>query len=156
VRVVAAPWVSSLGGEGGDFGEVVGQDAVAVPDPGAGESVEAGAVELVAVFEVADAAFAAGSLFDEAAEAGLSFLGLAGGCGSAFAGDGDGFHAGVVQVGFDVGFAVAAVGGHGRGRLTGAVVDAFDRGCQLRGAGWVALLVWSRTMPSALSMIWAL
>jgi hypothetical protein len=38
----------------------VGENAVAAPDPSAGEAVEAGAVEVVAVFEVADAAFAAG------------------------------------------------------------------------------------------------
>jgi hypothetical protein len=74
----------------------VGQDAVAAPDPGAGESVEAGAVQVVAVFEVADAAFAAGSPFDESPESGLSFVVLAGGAGSALAGDGHRSHAGVV------------------------------------------------------------
>jgi hypothetical protein len=88
--------VSGVGGEGRDFGEVVGEDAVAAPDAGAGEPVEAGAVEVVAVFEMADAAFAAGSLFDQTAEAGLPFVGLPGGTCAALAGNGHLFHAGVV------------------------------------------------------------
>jgi hypothetical protein len=89
--------VLRLGGcEGADFGEVAGQDAVAAPDPGAGETVEAGAVQVVAVFEVGDAAFAAGAPFDQASEPGLSFVGLPRGGGSALAWNGHGCHAGVV------------------------------------------------------------
>jgi hypothetical protein len=67
---------------------------------------------------------------------------LAGGAGSALAGDGDGFDAGFVQVGSDAGFAVAAVRSYGLWGAAGALqlADPFDRGCQLRGVGGVALL----------------
>ena len=46
-------------------------------------------MQVVAVFEVADVVFAAGSQLDRAAEPGLSFVGLAGGAGSALAGERD-------------------------------------------------------------------
>ena len=56
-----------MGGcQDGNFGEVVGVDAVAASGVGAGEPVEAGALQVVAVFEVADVAYAAGSPFDQA------------------------------------------------------------------------------------------
>jgi hypothetical protein len=55
-------------------------------------------------------------------------------------GDGHRFHAGVVQIGLDGGFAVAAVRGHRSWGTVGAVGDPFDRGCQLRGVWCVALL----------------
>ena len=49
-------------------------------------------------------------------------------------------HAGVVQVGLDAGFAVAAVGGDRAWGPAGAAADPFDRGRELRGVGRVALL----------------
>src|SRR3954451_23332152 len=73
-----------------DLDEVVGEDAVAAPGSGAGEPVEAAAVEAVSAFEVADASFAAGAPPDEPAERPAVFVGAAGGVGSALAGDGDG------------------------------------------------------------------
>jgi hypothetical protein len=78
-----------VGCQGGDFDEVVGEDAVSAPGSGAGEGGQAGAVPAVAVFEVADAAFASGAPFDESAE-GWALFGLpAVGAGGAFTGDGD-------------------------------------------------------------------
>nr|BFE63990.1 hypothetical protein GCM10020063_085160 [Dactylosporangium thailandense] len=67
-------------------------------------------------------------------------VGSAGGVGGALAWDGDRLHAGVEQGGLDAGFAVAAVRGRGPWSTTGAAGDPFDRGWQLRGVGWVALL----------------
>src|SRR5687768_11841473 len=94
--------ISAVGrGEGCDLGEVVGEDAVAAPDPGTGESVEAGAVQVVTVFEVADAAFAAGSPFDQFAEGWSLFVSASAGAGGALAGDGDVFDAQVVEVFLD-------------------------------------------------------
>src|SRR5690242_16788616 len=101
--------------QGGDFGEIVGEDAVAAPDPRTAQAVEAGAVPAVAVFEVADAAFAAGAPFDEFAEGRASLVLAAAGAGGAFAGYGHLRDAQVVQLSFDVGLAVAAVGGDGSG-----------------------------------------
>ena len=54
VRVGAGVWLGRCrsGGEGADLDQVVGQDAVSGPDPGAFGAVDAGAVPAVAAFEV--------------------------------------------------------------------------------------------------------
>ena len=57
-----------LGSEGADLDQVVGQNAVSGPDPGAFGAVDAGAVPAVAGFEVTDPSFAASAPFDDAAE----------------------------------------------------------------------------------------
>jgi hypothetical protein len=103
--VAGRPGSGFGGGESGDFGEIVGQNAVAAPDPRPGEPIEAGAVDVEAVLEVADAALTAGSPFDQAPKAGLPLVGLPTGAGSALAGDGHRAHTGVVQVGLDGRFA---------------------------------------------------
>ena len=66
--------------------------------------------------------------------------GLAGLAGSALAGDRDGRDAELVQAGLDAGFAVAAVGGDRSGSAPGLPRST----------------VWSGTIPSSLSMTWAL
>jgi hypothetical protein len=77
--VVAAGEVAVAGsaGEGGDLDQVVGQDAVSAPGPGAGDAGEFGAVPSVAAFHVVDPAFGSGSPFDLVAE-GSSVLKCAG------------------------------------------------------------------------------
>ena len=90
------------------FTRFVGEHAVAAPGCGAATAVDAAAVPLVAVFEVADPSLAAGAPFDLRAERGPAFVLLAGRAGSAFSRDGNGFHAKVVQVLLDGGVAVAA------------------------------------------------
>ena len=79
------------------FDQVVGEDAVVGPDPGAFGAVDAGAVPSVAAFEGADPAFASGAPFDGAAERSSVLLGLSGLGGSAFARDDDVAHAEVMQ-----------------------------------------------------------
>src|SRR4051795_11714738 len=120
-----------------DLGEVVGEDAVSAPDPGAGEAVEHGAVPAGAPFEVGDATFAAGAPFDQGAE-GSSVLGLAAGrSGLALAGNGDGAHTELMERGFDAGLAVAAVGGDCSGWPAAPAGDAGDGRGELRGVGRV-------------------
>jgi hypothetical protein len=58
----------SSGGQVGDLYQVVGEDAVSAPDPGSVQPVDAAAVPVVAVLEVADASFASGAPLDELAE----------------------------------------------------------------------------------------
>jgi hypothetical protein len=98
-----------------------------------------GAVQVVAVLEAADTAFAPGSPFDQAAQSGLSFMRLAGSAGSALAGDGHRFPAGVVQAGLDTGFAVAtsaatACAGWAGARLIRSI--AVDHRCQPHTGQW--------------------
>src|SRR5262245_17694323 len=128
------------GGEGTDLDQVVGEDAVSGPDPGAFGAVDAGAVPAVAAFEVADAAFAAGSPFDGAAERLSVFFGAPRLRRFAFAWDHDGAHAKTVQGVIDGLLAVAAVGGNGPWDALGAFDDPFDGGRQLRCVGRIALL----------------
>jgi len=66
--------------------------------------------------------------------------GLAGRGGSGLAGNRDRAYARGVQVTFDRGLAVAAVGGDRAGHLAGPAADAFDGGCQLRAVGGGAAL----------------
>jgi hypothetical protein len=77
------------GGQSGDLGQVVGEDSVSDPGASAFGGVDHGAVPAVVAFEVADAAFAAGSPLHMPSERWSSFLGLPGFAGSAFAGDDD-------------------------------------------------------------------
>jgi hypothetical protein len=127
-------------GQGADLDEVVCEDSVSGPDPGSFGGVDHGAVPSVAAFEVADAAFAAGSPFHLPPERSLSFLGLSGLAGFAPARNDDVSDTEIVQVIVDACLAVAAVGGH-RSRLpSGAADDAFDSGFQPRSIDRVARL----------------
>jgi hypothetical protein len=92
------------------------------------------------VFEVADAAFASGSPFDEVAELASAFDGSSGLAGLAFSRYGNGFHTDRVQVVVDAGFAVAAVGGDGGRYVAYALGDTGDGRGQLWGVGGVALV----------------
>lgn len=76
-----------LDGESADLDQVVGQDAVAGPDPGSFGAVDADAVPAVATLEGADAALAPGAPFDCSPERGQAFAGSSGGAGVARAGD---------------------------------------------------------------------
>src|SRR5512132_4246281 len=126
--------------QGADLDQVVGEDAVPGPCPGDVDAVEVAAVPSVVAFQVADAAFAAGSPFHGAPKCRSMFGGLAGLAGSALAGDHDGAHAYLVQVVVDLLLAVAAVGGDGAGYSLGAVADSLDRRGQARRVGRVARL----------------
>lgn len=98
------------------------------PDPGSFGAVDAGAVPTVVSFEGADAAFAAGAPLDCSSERWPVFFGAPGLGGSAFTRYHDRTYTEVVQVIFDAYLAVAAVGGDGAGRASGACGDPFDRG----------------------------
>ncbi|GIH18931.1 hypothetical protein Raf01_71030 [Rugosimonospora africana] len=111
---------------------------MSAPDSGAGEDGQACAVPAIAVFEVADAAFAAGAPFDEPSERGALLVFSAVGAGGAFARDGDPLDAEFVELGFDAGLAIAAIRGDGAGNSAGAVVDAANRWLQLRSVDRVA------------------
>lgn len=91
-------------------------------------AVDAGAVPTVVSFEGADAAFAAGAPLDCSSERWPLFFGAPGLGGSAFTRYRDRTYTEVVQVIFDAFLAVAAVGGDGAGRASGACGDPFDRG----------------------------
>src|ERR1700746_1115287 len=95
-------------GEGADLDQIVGQDPVSGPDPGAFGAVDAGAVPAVAAFEAADAAFGPGAPFDGASEGFSVFFGASGLRGSTSAWDHHGRHAEVVKLLVDLGFAIAA------------------------------------------------
>src|SRR5882757_9510883 len=97
-------------GQGPDLDQGVGEYPVPAPDRRSVPAVQAGAVPAVAAFEVADPAFAAGAPLDELAEAAAVLDGLAGRGGGGLAGNRDRAHARGVQVSFDGGLAVAAVG----------------------------------------------
>src|SRR3954470_20708272 len=102
-----------LAGQDGDLDQVVGQDPVSGPDPGAVEVVEAGAVPAVLPFEGADPGLATGPPLHCSAERPAVFVGLASLAGSALAGDHHGPDPELLQVVVDAGLAVAAIGGHG-------------------------------------------
>src|SRR5215472_11457361 len=111
-------------GQGADLDQVVGQDSVSGPGPGAFGAVQAGAVPPVLALESADPAFASGPPLD----------------GFALARDDDVADPEGEQVVFDGFLAVAAVGGDGPGCLAGPLDDASYGGGELRGIGRVALL----------------
>src|SRR5215475_15682715 len=73
-------------GQCGDLRQVVGQDPVSGPGPGAFGAVQAGPVPPVPAFEGADPAFAAGPPLDGTAERWPALGGLAGLAGFALAG----------------------------------------------------------------------
>ena len=75
------PGVSGWGGsagQGGDLGQVVGEDPVPAPDRCPVPAVQAGAIPAVTAFEVADPAFTPGAPLDQLAEAAAVLDGLAG------------------------------------------------------------------------------
>src|SRR5215213_6653831 len=125
----------SPGRQGGDLHEVVGEDSLSAPGGGAVAARDAAAGPAVAVFEVADAAFAAGSPLDEPAEAWAVFGGPPGRAGLPFSRYGDGSHADLAQVVVDSGLAIAAVGGHRAGHRADSVADPPDRRGELRRVG---------------------
>lgn len=131
-RTVGGAELRALGAgsccEAADLDEVVGEDAVPGPDPGSFGAVDAGAVPTVVSFEGADAAFAAGAPLDCSSERWPLFFGAPGLGGSAFTRYRDRTYTEVVQVIFDAFLAVAAVGGDGAGRASGACGDPSDRG----------------------------
>ena len=120
-------WVAwslrGLAGQGADLDQVVGEYPVPAPDRGSVPAVQAGAVPAVATFEVADPSFGAGAPLDQPAEAAAVLDCLAGWRGLGLAGDHDGAHAEGVQVAFDGGLAVAAVGGDRARHAARAAVD---------------------------------
>jgi hypothetical protein len=132
VGLVLVPGRGRSAGQGGDLGQVVGEYSVPAPDRRSVPAVQACAVPAVASFEVADPAFAAGAPLDQLAEAAAVLDGLAGRGGGGLAGNRDRAHGRGVQVPFDGGLAVAAVGGHRAGHLAGAPGDPFHGGHQLR------------------------
>ena len=89
------------GCQGGDLYEVVGEYTVSAPGGGAVAAGAAAAGPAVAVFEVADSAFASGSPLDQFAEAPAVFDGSARCAGLSLAGYGNGLHALCVQFGVD-------------------------------------------------------
>src|SRR3954463_14315317 len=119
-------------GQDPDLDQVVGQDRLPGPDACSVQAIEAGAVPAVAALEAADPAFAAGAPLDRLAEGRSVFGGLSGPAGAALARDDHGSDTQLVQVVFDAGLAVAAVGGDGARAATGAGDDPCDGGSQLR------------------------
>src|SRR5271165_6273802 len=127
----ARVWVSC--GEGSDLDEVVSEDAVSAPGSGAVDAGEFGAVPAVASFDVVDPSFGSGPPFDLVAEGSPLFELAAPSSRFALARDRYAAHTELVQVAFNRGFAVAAVGGDRAWRMSGAADDPFDRLGQLRG-----------------------
>ena len=105
------------------------------PDPGAFEAVDAGTVPAIAAFEITDAAFAAGSPFDGAAEGFSMFFGASGLRRFAFAGDHHVLHAEVGELLVDLGFAVAAVGGDRAGVRPARFLTRFTAGASCGASG---------------------
>jgi hypothetical protein len=133
---VRLPWLAAIGGLGGqdgDLGQVVGQDSVSGPDPGAFGAVDHAAVPSVVAFKVTDPAFAAGSPLHSSAERSSSFDVLPGLAGSAFAGNDDVVDAELVQLVLDGGFSVAAVRSHSARFPAGALITRSTAGLS-RGA----------------------
>lgn len=126
--------------EGADRDQVVGEHAVSDPGPGAFETADPAAVPAVAAFEVADPAFASGPPFDGAAERFSVFFGASILRRFAFARDQHILDAHLGELLVDGGFAIAAVGGDGARRASGALFHPRHRWRQLRRIGWVALL----------------
>ena len=110
------------------------------PGAGAFGAVDAGAVPAVAVFEVADWAFASGSPFHGAAKRWSMFLGASGLRWSALAGNHHVGDAEVDQLAVDLGFAVAAVGGDGARCAFGPLCHPRYRRGKLRRVGRITLL----------------
>src|SRR6266508_742153 len=140
VRACSRDWCSVTGDPGGlaallvsswgqrrDLDQVVGEHHVSAPGSGALDRGQFGAIPSVAALDVADPALRPRPPFDLVAE-GPSMFELAAGCaGFALARDGDAVHPELVQVAFDLGFAVAAISGDRVRRAPGAAGDPFDR-----------------------------
>jgi Group II intron, maturase-specific domain len=118
-------------GQCADLDQVVGENPVSAPDPGAVDAAELAAIPSVSALECADAAFGSGAPLDQSPE-GSSMLELAPGRGRfSLARDDDVGDAEGVQVVLDAGLAVAAVGGDRPRWLAGAGGNPGDRRCQL-------------------------
>src|SRR4029077_16895310 len=124
---------------GADLDQVVGEDPVSGPGPGAFEAVDAGPIPAISAFETADAAFGPGAPFHDAAEGFSMFFGASGRRGFTSAGDHHGRHTEVVKLLVDLGFAVAAVGGDRARCAPGAFLHPRHRGGPLRRGGRSAL-----------------
>src|SRR5271169_4458739 len=122
MRGVLVSW-----GEGADLDEVVSEDAVSAPGSGAVDAGQFGAVPAVASFEVVDPSFGSGAPFHLVAEGSSVFELAARGAGFTGSWDRDAAHAEPVQVVFDRGLAVTAVGGDRAWCVPGAGSDPFDR-----------------------------
>src|SRR5918994_4676389 len=133
-------------GQGADLDQVVGEDSVSDPDPGAFGGVDPGSVPSIAAFEGADPAFAAGPPFHVSPKRSSVFLGLPGLGWSASAGDDGVFDSEGVQGVVDGFLAVTAVGSHGPWCPTCPFLHAFDRRGQAGASaglpGWTS---WSTT-----------
>jgi hypothetical protein len=127
-----------LSDEAGDLGEVVGEDAVSGPGSSAGEGVHLGSSAAVVAFDAVDASFGAGAPSDHALEASGVFGGAACLAGSSFAGDAHLGDAELTEVGFDGGFAIAAIRGDGSRGAPGESLDPFDCWDKLGRVGGVA------------------
>ena len=117
----------------------MGEDPVPAPDRGALPGVQAGAVPAVTALEVADPPLESGAPLDQVLEAAAVLEFLAGGGGGGLPGDRDDPDAEFVQVAFDRGLAVAAVGGDRTRRAARTAGDPLDRWRQLRPVGGGAI-----------------
>ena len=121
-----------------ELGEVVCEDAVAAPDPGAVVVAEPGASPAEIAFQMGDASFAAGAPFHCGDEYVGSFDSDA--CCGWFSGAGnrDGDDSGCSKVGFHGGVPVAAICGEHAGRGATMLDDAGDGGEEQVGVVRVA------------------
>jgi len=134
-------WIS--GGEGGDLDQVVGQDAVPDPDPGAFGAIDAPAIKPVSAFEGADPAFASGSLFHRPPKRRPPLDDLSGFAGLTFSGDHDVSDPEVAQVVLDALLAIARSAVTVLGlrpvramtRFTAGASGVRRRGCPVRRCG---------------------
>src|SRR3979490_114392 len=120
-------------GEGADFDEVVGEDAVSAPGSGSVDAGEFGAVPAVAAFDVVDPTLRSGPPFHLLAEGASVFELAARRARFSRSWDRDAAYAEVVQVVFHRCLAVAAVGSDCARSVSGAGGDPCDRRDQLRG-----------------------
>ena len=97
-----------------------------------------GSPAAVVAFDAVDASFGSGAPSGHALEASAALNHASGSAGSSFAWDAYLGDAKLVEVGFDSGFAIPAIGGHGSRGSTGEFVDPFDGGDKLGSVGRVA------------------
>ena len=110
--------------EHGDLGGVVGEHSPAAPRARPVDAVEHGPFPAPGVLEVRDPPFGSGAPLDELAEAARRLDCLALRTGPSLPRDGDVFHAEGLELGLHLGFAIAAIGGHGFGHLAEQRLDA--------------------------------
>src|SRR3954451_21056560 len=118
--------------EGADLDEVMGEDAVSAPGSGTVDAGEFGAVPAVASFQVIDPSFGPCPPFDLVAECSPMFEFATGGTGLANPRDPHIPPTELVEVAFNGGIAIAAIGGHRARWCSDAADDPFDRWSQLR------------------------